>query len=144
MSVTYGDEGLGSVTVFNDTPVYSCWIDGEVFRDAHVYAQHMLMTHGLVITVSAPSGEVIVPAPVNPIVPPPNPSMVVAPGVTFTPVGGNNFTPAYTPPLFVPAAGGASQATTSPSNGGSPTAWAWLGIIGAILAFGAIKRRKRK
>lgn len=153
MSVTFGDSGLGTVTTFNDRPIYTCWLDGQTFDDPGVYAQHMLMAHGLITPVTNPiTGQTIIPTPVNPVIPPPAPGFIPAPGVTIVPslVSPGNFTPVYTPPLSVV---GTQPYTPSPSmpggslitgSNGSATAWAWAGLIAAILANIATAKRSRK
>lgn len=150
---------LNYLPSFNDMPVYSCWIDGQTFNDAGVYQQHMLMSHGLNLSVKASDGSTIK-APLDPVIPPPDPYFTPAPGVTLKPVDGGNFTPVYTPPLktispqpyipapvrpgvpYNPATGQAGTVSGSVDRSGS--GWALAGLILACVAFGAHKIRTRK
>jgi len=141
---------------FNDRPIYSCYMDGQTFTDPGVYAQHMLMQHGVIVSVQDKTGTTIVPAPINPIIPPFNPGMTIAPGVTFAPApgGGPNLiittnptiapaSPTYTAPIPtsqtpVPVGSG------SGSGSGSVAGWALAGIIGAIVINKARSRKRRR
>ena len=151
MANLFGDTALGTLPTFNDMPKYTCWIDGQTFDDAGVYAQHLLMYHGLVSSVTKPgTNQVIVPAPIEPIIPPPAPGFIPAPGVALVPVQGTtNYTPVYKPPLqpitpqpYTPSPILVTNPITTPSGSNSVSGWALAGIIGAMLAFSKTRKRK--
>jgi hypothetical protein len=141
---------------FNDRPIYSCYMDGQTFTDPGVYAQHMLMQHGVIISVTNQTGKIVIPAPVNPIVPPINPAMTIAPGVTYGPApgGGPNLvittnptiapaSPTYTAPIptsQAPVPVGSSVW----SGSGSVAVWAWAGIIASMFMFQRRSGKKRR
>ena len=136
---------------FNDRPIYSCYMDGQTFSDPGVYSQHMLMQHGVIISVTDRTGKIVIPSPINPIVPPINPGMTIAPGVTYGPApgGGPNLviltnptiapaSPEYTAPIPT------SQAPAPVGSSGSVAVWAWAGIIASIFMFQRRSGKKRR
>ena len=155
MANTLDLSGLDTLPQFNDQNVFTCLYDGQTFDDPEVYQQHMLMYHGINVSVQAGDGSIIQ-APVSPVIS--QPIGIIAPGVTLIPINNTpaTYTPVYTPPLqpvnvpYTPAPSGTWQGqqattmktTTTPGKGSD--LWAWAGIVAGILAFSGIKSRTRK
>lgn len=148
MAMTIGDSGLGTLPLFNDQTTYTCNIDGQTFTDPAVYQQHMLMYHGLNITVKA--GDTIIKAPDNPVIS--QPLGIVAPGVILSPIPDlgtgyyNVIQPTLTPgPLtvanttYTPSPSGTWNGQGSGTPGGSPgigsvSGWVWVALLAGILS----------
>ena len=130
------DIGNETMPTFSDSTQHQCPYDGQTFNDAGVYQQHLLMYHGVNVSVRADDGSIIR-APVSPVIPPPDPYFVPAPGVTLLPLSSGNFTVTNSQlnttiplrPVVLPIFG-------SQSAKGNVTAMAMMGIVLAILANG--------
>jgi hypothetical protein len=125
-----------TMPTFDDPKTYQCQYDGQTFNDAGVYQQHLLMYHGVNISLIADDGSTIK-APISPVIPPPDPYFIPAPGVTLLPLPGGNYTVTDSQlDTRVRLKPGVQPIFGSQSVTGNVTALAMLGIVVAILANG--------
>ena len=134
---------IGGGNAFSDPGLWVCQYDGIEFRDEHVYAQHMLMTHGLIVPVGGvvPVNPVTPPAPTPVYIPPadpgpwPQPVPVTPEPVVFTP-----YDPVYTPAPLTPVLTGTPPMGSG--NGAAYSVGALLMVVAGVLALGRHKKRK--